>query len=96
MTLTLAQVEHIAELAHLSLADEDKLLYQEQLSAILNYAQRLQELDTDAILPTATILPINSVMRADELQPSMPREDLISNAPAAAEGMLKVPLILAI
>ena len=94
MALSLAQVEHIAELAHLALTDDEKLLYQEQLSAILDYAQRLQELDTDAIPPTATILPINSVMRADEIEPSMPHEDLISNAPAAVEGMLRVPLIL--
>ncbi len=94
MTLSLAQVEHIAELAHLSLAEDEKRLYQEQLSAILDYASRLQELDTDAIPPTAAILPIDSVMRPDEIEPSMPREDLISNAPEATEGMLKVPLVL--
>jgi len=94
MTLTLAQVEHIAQLAHLSLTEEEKSLYQEQLSAILEYAQRLQELDTDAIPPTATILPIHSVMRPDEPQPSMPRKDLLSNAPASAEGMFRVPVVL--
>jgi aspartyl-tRNA(Asn)/glutamyl-tRNA(Gln) amidotransferase subunit C len=94
MTLTLAQVEHIAELAHLSLTDDEKLLYQEQLSSILEYAQRLQELDTDAIPPTATILPVHSIMRTDESILSMHREDLLSNAPASAEGMFLVPIIL--
>jgi len=94
MSLTLAQVEHIADLAHLSLTDDAKTLYQKQLSAILDHAQQLQELDTDMISPTATILPIHSVMRADESRPSMPREDLISNAPASAEGMFLVPVIL--
>ena len=94
MSLTLAQVEHIAELAHLSLTDDAKALYQKQLSAILDHAQQLQELDTDMISPTAAILPIHSVMRADESRPSMPREDLISNAPASAEGMFLVTVIL--
>ena len=94
MILSLAQVEHIAELAHLSLDDDEKRLYQEQLSAILDYASKLQELDTDAIPPTAAILPIDSVMRPDEIAPSMPREDLLSNAPESDEGMLKVPPVL--
>lgn len=94
MALTLSDVEHIAKLAHLSLTDEEKQLYCEQLSAILDYAQMLQELDTDAISPTATILPVFSVMRPDEAKPSIPLEDLFSNAPDKAEGMFKVPVIL--
>jgi len=94
MSLSLAQVEHIAQLAHLSLSAAEKALYQEQLSAILDYAQRLQELDTDAIPPTATILPIRSVMRPDEVQPSMPQDDLLSNAPALKDKMFRVPPVL--
>jgi len=52
MRLTLAQVEHIAELAKLALSDDEKARYQEQLSAILEYAERLQAVDTSAIPPT--------------------------------------------
>lgn len=94
MSLTPEEVEHIAELAHLSLTKEEKARYQVQLSAILEYVQRLQELDTDAIPPTATVLPIHSVVRPDQCRPSTPREDLMSNAPASAEGMFQVPVIL--
>lgn len=94
MSLTLAQVEHIARLAHLSLTAEEKKRYQEQLSAILDYAERLQELDTEAIPPTATILPIRSVMREDRVQVSMAPDALLSNAPAAEEGMFQVPVVL--
>ena len=54
MKLHREQVEHIAELARLTLSDEEKELYREQLSAILAHFERLQELDTDAIPPTAT------------------------------------------
>jgi len=94
MSLSLAEVEHIAQLAHLSLTAEEKARYQEQLSTILDYAQRLQELDTDAIPPTATILPIRSVMRSDEPQPSMSQSKLLVNAPAVEESMFRVPPVL--
>ncbi len=94
MKLTLAQVEHIAELAKLSLTDEEKALYQEQLSAILEYAERLQAVDTSTIPPTATVLPLHSVMRADEPRASMSREDVLANAPEADAGCFSVQAVL--
>jgi len=94
MKLDREQVEHIAELARLSLSDEEKALYQEQLSAILEHFARLQELDTAAIPPTATVLPLRNVMRADEVVPPSPREDILANAPAAEGGCFKVPAVL--
>jgi aspartyl-tRNA(Asn)/glutamyl-tRNA(Gln) amidotransferase subunit C len=94
MRLSLAEVEHIAKLAHLALSDEEKARYCEQLSAILDYAQRLQALDTEAIAPTATILPVHSVMRPDQPRPSLTREALLRNAPAAEDGMFQVPPVL--
>jgi len=94
MKLSREEVEHIAELARLALCDEELALYQEQLSAILEYFERLQELDTEAIPPTATVLPLRSVMRDDEVRPPFPREDILANAPAAEEGCFKVPAVL--
>jgi len=94
MKLSLAQVEHIAELAKLSLTDDEKTLYEEQLSAILEYAERLQAVDTSAIPPTATVLPLRSVMRADELRDSMSREDVLANAPQAEAGSFRVQAVL--
>jgi aspartyl-tRNA(Asn)/glutamyl-tRNA(Gln) amidotransferase subunit C len=94
MKLSLEQVEHIAELARLTLSDEEKALYQEQLSAILEYFEKLQELDTEAIPPTATVLPLRSVMREDESQPPAPREDILANAPVAEDGCFEVPAVL--
>ena len=88
------QVQHIAELARLALSDEEQSLYQEQLSAILEYFERLRELDTEAIPPTATVLPLHNVVRADEPGPSFPREDILSNAPDAEDGCFKVPAVL--
>jgi len=94
MKLSRDQVEHIAELARLALSDEEKSLYQEQLSAILEHFERLQELDTEAIPPTATVLPLRNVMRADEAIPPFPREDIMANAPAVEEGCFRVPAVL--
>ena len=96
MSLTLDEVRHIAELARLRLSDEELHKYREQLSAILDYAARLGEVDTSTIEPTATVLPLRTVLRPDRVRPSLPREALLENAPEADEaaGMFKVPPVL--
>ena len=81
MPLTRAQVQHIAELARLELSNEEIDRMASQLSAILDYAGRLQELDTEAIPPTASEVPLQNVMRDDVVTPSLPREDVLRNAP---------------
>jgi aspartyl-tRNA(Asn)/glutamyl-tRNA(Gln) amidotransferase subunit C len=92
--LTLVEVEHIAELARLSLSEDEKALYQEQLSAVLEYAERLQALDTSAIPPTASVLPLRSVTRADQPRDSMSREDVLANAPQVEADSFRVPAVM--
>ena len=94
MKLSLAQVEHVAQLAQLVLSAEEKELFREQLSAILDYAERLQELDTDDIAPTATVLPLENVMRDDEIRPSLPLADVLANAPRVENDCFRVPVVL--
>ncbi len=94
MPLTLAEIEHIAELARLRLTDAEKSLFREQLSSILEYAARLQQVDTSAISPTATVLSLRNVMRDDIVAPSLPAEDVLANAPDAADGCFRVGSIL--
>jgi aspartyl-tRNA(Asn)/glutamyl-tRNA(Gln) amidotransferase subunit C len=94
MKLSLAQVEHVAHLAQLALSDEEKELFREQLSSILDYAERLQRLDTTAIPPTATVLPLENVLREDTIQPSLPVADVLANAPAAEGNCFRVPVVL--
>jgi aspartyl-tRNA(Asn)/glutamyl-tRNA(Gln) amidotransferase subunit C len=94
MRLSLAQVEHVAQLAQLTLSDQEKELFCEQLSSILEYAQRLQELDTSVIPPTATVLPLENVMRDDQIRPSLPLEDALANAPDTENNYFRVPVIL--
>ena len=94
MALNREEVEHIAELAKLALSEAEKARFQEQLSDILDYAQRLQALDTDAIPPTATVLPLRSVMRDDVVRPSTPTATLLANAPKATDDAFEVQAVL--
>jgi aspartyl-tRNA(Asn)/glutamyl-tRNA(Gln) amidotransferase subunit C len=94
LPLSIVEVEHIAELARLALTPQEKSLYAGQLSDILDYAARLQQVDTSAISPTATVSPLRSVMRPDVAELSMPREVVLANAPEAFEGCFRVVSIL--
>jgi aspartyl-tRNA(Asn)/glutamyl-tRNA(Gln) amidotransferase subunit C len=94
MALTREEVEHVADLAKLGLTEEEIETYREQLSAILEYAALLERLDTDAIPPTATVLPLTNVMRADEPASSLSQADALANAPSATEGYFQVKAIL--
>lgn len=91
MPLTLDQVEHIAELARLSLSDAEKELYREQLSAILDYVASLQELDTRQVEPTSSVLPQRSLLRADEETPSLSVKELLQNAPWVTQNQFRIP-----
>jgi aspartyl-tRNA(Asn)/glutamyl-tRNA(Gln) amidotransferase subunit C len=91
MSLTRTEVEHIAKLARLELTPEEKDSYAVQLSAILDYAARLNELDTTDIPPTSSVLPERSVLRADESRPGLSVDALLKNAPQAEQNQFRVP-----
>lgn len=94
MRLSRQDVEHVAELAKLDLSEEEKDLYQVQLSAILDYFEMLQKLDTEDISPTASVLELQNVTRADQVRPSLSRDEIIANAPEHEAGQFRVEAIL--
>ena len=94
MTISLADVETIAELAKLTLSDEEKTMLQTQLSNILEYATMLQQVDTSGVPASASPLPLNNVMRADIVGLSLPNEAALYNAPDAADGQFRVRAVL--
>jgi aspartyl-tRNA(Asn)/glutamyl-tRNA(Gln) amidotransferase subunit C len=94
MSITRDDVQHIAELAKLHLTEAEEARYQEQLSAILDYAARLNALDTSAISPTATVLPLHSVMRDDVARPSPSTAEMLANAPARVDSAFEVRAVL--
>jgi len=94
MSLTIEQVRHIARLARLELSEEELHRFSQQLTDILEYADRLRRVDTGGIPPTSSVLPIRSALREDISQPGMSTEDLLRNAPDTFEEQFRVPPIL--
>ncbi|PZD95694.1 Asp-tRNA(Asn)/Glu-tRNA(Gln) amidotransferase GatCAB subunit C [Paenibacillus sambharensis] len=94
MSITIKDVDHVANLARLTLSDEEKTTFADQLNAILKYAEKLNELDTDNVEPTSHVLPITNVLREDETRPSWPIEDVMRNAPDEEDGQFRVPAVL--
>jgi aspartyl-tRNA(Asn)/glutamyl-tRNA(Gln) amidotransferase subunit C len=94
MSLTKEEVEHIAELARLELSEEEKARYREQLSDILDYAARLQALDTSHIPPTSTVLAKRSLLRPDVSVVSLSTDEVLSNAPSAEQKQFRVPPVM--
>ena len=94
MPLTTEQVIGIAELAKLDLTKEEIETYTHQLSAVLDYAARLDQLDTSNIPPTASVLPLHSVLREDVARPSLPRPQALANAHDSTDGQFRVDAVL--
>lgn len=91
MSLTQAEVEHIAELARLELSAEELARYSEQLSAILDYAARLRELDTSQIPPTTSVLAATLPLRADQPAAGLTEAAVLANAPQVEQQQFRVP-----
>lgn len=93
MSISKEQVAYIASLARLTLTDTETEEYTIQLNDILNFAGKLNQLDTDGIKPTSHAFSMTNVLREDVIQPSLPREEVLSNTSEHEEGMFRVPAI---
>lgn len=94
MLLTLEQVEKIAHLARLQLTPKQKAEYQGQLSAVLDYAEMLNELELDGIESTAHAVAQQNVVRDDVVEPSLPLEDVLFNAAEQAQDQFLIQSVL--
>ncbi len=94
MALSHEEVRRIAELAKLDLTDEEVILYAGQLSTILQYFERLQEIDTSQILPTASVLPLKNVFRPDAAAAPITPAEAVANATDAADNLFRVSAVL--
>lgn len=93
MAIDPATVDHVARLARLSLTDDERAMFTEQLRHILEYFTRLADLDLTAVEPTSHVVAA-SVLREDEVRPSLDREEVLAAAPAQEDGFFKVPPVL--
>jgi aspartyl-tRNA(Asn)/glutamyl-tRNA(Gln) amidotransferase subunit C len=94
MKITREEVEHVAGLARLNLDEAEMAAMTEQMDAILSYVDKLSELKTDGIEPTAHAVPMENAFRADLETPSIGINAALENAPAAVEGCFQVPKVI--
>ena len=87
-------VKYVAHLARIALTPDEQEKFGAQLSNILGYIEKLNELDVSGIEPTAHAVPLVNVFRADEVRPSLPNAEALRNAPASANGLFMVPKIV--
>ncbi|QQK79338.1 Asp-tRNA(Asn)/Glu-tRNA(Gln) amidotransferase subunit GatC [Salicibibacter cibi] len=92
--ITKEQVKHVADLARLTFSDDDLETFAKQMDDVIQYAERLNELDTEDVVPTTHVMDVRNVLREDEVRPSMKREDVLKNAPASKDGQFEVPSVL--
>ena len=87
-------IDDVSLLSRLKLSDTEKELFAGQLNEIIEYTEKLNELDTSGVEPTAHILPMNNVFREDKLRNSLPTDKALNNAPDREGVFYKVPKII--
>jgi aspartyl-tRNA(Asn)/glutamyl-tRNA(Gln) amidotransferase subunit C len=87
-------VKYVAHLARIALTPEEEEKFGAQLTHILGYIEKLNQIDVSEIEPTAHAVPLVNVFRPDEIRPSLPNEEALRNAPAKANGLFMVPKIV--
>lgn len=94
MPVTLKDVERIAVLARLSFNEEEKKKLTGELNRILDYMEQLNEVETESVEPLSHVIEPNHGARADELRPSLSREDALHNAPDRTDKFFRVPKVI--
>ncbi len=92
--LSRAEVAHVAALARLALTDEELDLFTGQLAEVLDHAADVASLDLTGVEPTAHPMSVSNVLRPDELQPCLDRDEVLSQAPSVESHRFRVPRIL--
>lgn len=87
-------VEYVANLARLTLDKKTLKRFSKQFDKIIEYINKLNEVDTSSVEPTSHILPMKNVLREDEVEPSLSLEEVLKNAPESKEGFFKVPKVM--
>lgn len=94
MRLTIQEVEHIALLSRLELNDAERERAANELSQIIGYFEALSQLDTQNVEPTMHALPVENVLRADQVREGLSHDAALMNAPESADGMFQVPRVV--
>jgi len=87
-------IDHVARLSRIALTDEEKATLAGQLDSILDYVNKIDELDTEGVEPAAHPIPFQNVWRADEPTGELSREEALRNAPESRQGMVAMPRVV--
>ena len=95
MKLSVGQIEEIAKLARLELSEKEKKMYAEQLSVVLDYVEKLNEVNTDGVLETCQVTGLEDVVRSDKVEECPPEieEKIIGNFSERLGRLLKVKAV---
>ncbi len=93
-SLSMQDVEKIADLARLELSESEKVMYLGQLTAVLEYADRLNELDLDGIEPTAHAIARQNIMRDDIIEPSLSTAAALQNSAGRSDDQFSIQSVL--
>ena len=92
-TIDADMVKHVAFLVRLGILEEEAQAFSHQFTEIIDYFHLLNEVDTSDVPPASETSSTRNVMRADEVRPSMPREDFLKNVPHPEGAFVKVPQV---
>lgn len=91
MIITDEIINYVSSLARLDLNTEEKTKIKGEIEKIIDYMDVLNTLDTTDVEPMSHVLPVTNVFREDVVKPSVPREEILANAPESDEGAFRVP-----
>ena len=94
MRITKDDVEKVAKLAKLQLSEEEKERFRGDLEQILGYVDKLSEVDTESVVPTEYGHSSSTTLREDRIEPSLPQDEAIRNAPEQKDGFFRVPKVI--
>ncbi|MEI8355774.1 MAG: Asp-tRNA(Asn)/Glu-tRNA(Gln) amidotransferase subunit GatC [Deltaproteobacteria bacterium] len=94
MKITRKEVDHVARLARLELTEAEKEIYTGQMDSILAYVDKLNELDTEGVLPTSHAVPMENAFREDEAVSSIGTDNALLNAPDRSDSFFRVPQVI--
>jgi len=94
MSVTNADVRHIAKLARLAMSDNEIEAMVPELNSILGWVEQLGEVDTDGVAPLTAVIPNTLRLRDDKVTDGDCRDDVLANAPVAEHGFFAVPKVI--
>jgi aspartyl-tRNA(Asn)/glutamyl-tRNA(Gln) amidotransferase subunit C len=94
MSLSRDDVQHVAQLARLSFSEEEEARMADEMSQILDYVEKLNELDTSGVPPMSHVLDVTNVYREDDIEARIDQDQALAPAPDSDGDYFRVPKVV--